>query len=159
MTDQSTLSWDNMKSSEEANANFVLQPADAGYVLEIVEVGPPTVSPFPNIDPQTGEERARKIQTKITFEVVSYDDESFVGSRLNGFFTISLHTKSNFYKLVKAAFGGDVDPKWKPNPDDLLGKTFVATIGHKDPNTDGYVYPKIESFAVDKKAKSRVAPF
>ena len=51
-------------------------------------------------------------------------------------------------------FGGDVDPAWKPNGDELRGRIVGAVIAHKDPNDQGQVYPKIANFVPYRGKKS-----
>jgi hypothetical protein len=117
--------WGNYKSFDEANAQFVLVPADMGYVLRIEKMDDPTYSPYIEYD-DAGKEKPRARQTLIHFTVVDYvnDDpnKSVIGQKISGFFKISMHTKANFYKLAKAAFGGAIDPAWKPNRAELEGR-------------------------------------
>ncbi len=147
MTDQvETRGWDTFKSADEANRQFVLPEEDSGYVLRIEKVPPPTLSPFVDLD-EKGKEKPRKWQSLITFTIVDYanddPDKSVIGQQVTQFYSISMHTKANFYKLVKAVFGGNVDPAWKPSASELQGRLISATIGHKDPNKDDKVYPKV----------------
>ena len=141
-------SWGEFKSFDEANREYRLLEEDSGYVLRIDKVDDPSFSPFVDLD-EKGKEKPRAIQTKILFTVVDYqlDDpdptKTVIGQTITQYFRISMHTKSNFYKLVKAAFGGNVDPTWRPNKTELEGLLISATVGHKDPNSDGRVYPKL----------------
>lgn len=145
MTD--TMTWDDRdwKSADEANKQWELLPQDAGYVLRVDWVSDPFVSPFEYKDDK-GQPKPKDIQTKILFTVVHYEDPQFIGEWLYGFFPIKMHTKSNFYKFTKALFGGDVDPLWKPNKADLVGKIVAAVIDHKEPNAEGRIYPKVTQF-------------
>lgn len=151
MTDTAveTRSWSEFKSAEEANAEYKLLPEDSGYVLRLDAVDDPTKSPFQEVD-EHGKPKPPAWQTKITFTVVDYinDDEenTMIGQQIKQFFKISMHTKSNFYKLVKAVFGGDIDPTWKPNSADLRGRVVSAVIAHKEPNDQGQIYPKVASY-------------
>lgn len=142
------LSWDSgWKSYEEANKNFVLPPEDFGYVLRIDDVSDPYESKYVYPDPKTGLPKKPAIKTSITLTIVDYANDdptnSVIGQWLKMFPTISMHTKAVFYDLVKNAFGGDVDPRWKPNKRDLIGKLVSASIGHKPPNAEGRVYAKV----------------
>jgi len=122
-------------------------PEDAGYILRIDDVSEPHYSPFVFKD-DDGNDKPPEIQTKVLFTVVRYEDPKFVGQYVYGFYPIKMHTKSNFYKLVKAAFGGDVDPRWKPNKADLEGKIVQAVISQKPPKADGTIYNKIDQVLV-----------
>lgn len=140
--------WGSYKNYDEANTQFVLVPADMGYVLRIEKVGDPTYSPYVEYD-EKGQEKPRARQTLIEFTVVDYanDDptKSVIGQKITGFFKISMHAKANFYKLAKAAFGGNLDPAWKPNRAELEGRYIGAVISHKDPNDQGQVFAKLET--------------
>jgi hypothetical protein len=98
----------------------------------------------------------RSVQTMIDFLVVDYpnddpskggmqDGVSAIGQKISQFYKISMHTKANFYALAKAAFGGNIDPAWKPNRAELEGRYVVAQILHKDPDDQGRVYAKVGS--------------
>ena len=140
--------WGEYKSYDEANKAYKLLPEDQGYVLRIEECGPPAYSPFVDLDDK-GQPKPPAIQTLIKFTVVGYLNDNpvdtMIGQQFTQFYRISMHTKANFYKLAKAAFGGDIDPAWKPRAVDLEGRLVSAVIRHKDPNDQGQVYPKIDS--------------
>jgi hypothetical protein len=147
-------SWGNYKNFDEANKNFFLLPADMGYVLRVDKMGDPHYSPYVDYD-KDGKEK-RSVQTMIDFLVVDYpnddpskggmqDGVSAIGQKISQFYKISMHTKANFYALAKAAFGGNIDPAWKPNRAELEGRYVVAQILHKDPDDQGRVYAKVGS--------------
>ena len=125
----------------------MLPPEDYGYVLRIDNVSDPYVSKWVYNDPKTGEPKKPAIKTTITFTIVDYPNDdaanSVIGEWIRGYYSISMNVKANFYALAKAAFGGDVDPRWKPNRQDLEGKLVSAVLGHKPPNAEGKVYPVI----------------
>lgn len=145
--------WGNFKTYDEANKPFFLLPEDMGYVLRIEEMGDPTYSPWVEYD-KDGKEK-RSIQTTIVFTVVDYpndnpamqDGQSAIGKQLKQFYKISMHTKANFYALAKAAFGGNIDPAWKPNRAELEGRLVTAQIKHKEPDDQGRVYAKVGSLS------------
>lgn len=140
------LTWGQFKSYDEANKSFKLLDEDSGYVLKIQKLSDPTLSPFIDLDDK-GNPKPPAIQTMVTFLVVDYanDDEAdtAIGQTFTQYFKISMHTRANFYKLVKAAFGGQVDPAWSPDRTQLEGKLISAVIKHKDENDQGQVYPKV----------------
>ncbi len=142
--------WGDFKSYDEANKQFKLLDEDSGYVWRIDELSPLTLSPFVDLD-EKGQAKPAKWQTQITFTCVDYanDDPSdtAIGQTIKKFASISMHAKATFYKIAKAAFGGEVDPAWKPNPKDLQGKLVTGPVGHKPPNNEGRVYAEITSFA------------
>lgn len=160
-----TKAWGDFKSYDEANKEYVLPDEGSGYVLRIDEMSDPAPSPFKNYD-EKGNEKPPRYQTMITFTIVDHQADDgmgmvgpggkFVGQTIKQFYGISLHTKAGFYKLAKAAFGGDLDPRWKPSTE-LIGKFVAAVIAHKDPNTEGRVYPKVESVSVFRGDKTRYA--
>lgn len=162
-----TRSWEDFNNYTDANKNkFVLPPEDAGYVLRIDHMTAPEVSPFENRDKQ-GNLLPPSWQTSATFTIVDYpnDDpdtqegQSVIGQVLRQFYTISLNTKANFYKLARAAFGGDLDPTWKPNPADLYGRLVSAQLIHREPNDKGQVFPKIDAVVAYRGKKRDFASF
>jgi len=142
--------WDSFKSYSEANREWKQLPEDSGYILRIDAMDDPQPSPWDNFD-KDGNLLPPKWQTVVHFTVVDYDDPQYIGQEIRDYFGISMHTKAKFYKLVKAAMGGDIDISWKPNPADLIGKTVVATLENKNPNSEGRVYPKIVATSVNRK--------
>lgn len=140
------VAWGEFKSAGESLQVFKLPPEDAGYVLRIESLDDPTQSPFVDYDDK-GNEKPRAIQTKVKFTIVDYPNDdpanSMIGQSFTQFFRISMHTKARFFAMAKAAFGGAVDPQWKPRKGDLEGRLISAVIKHKEPNDKGQVYPKI----------------
>jgi len=139
-----TKAWGDFKTYEEANKDYKLLPEDGGYILRIEKLTEPTIRPWVDLDDK-GQPKPPGFQTMITFRVVDYHDPDMIGTTFTQYYKISMHTRANFYKLVKAAFGGDVSPTWRPNEADLKGKLVSAVIAHKEPNDQGQVYPKLES--------------
>jgi len=148
------MSWGSFRSYEEANAPkegrvYNTPPEDGGYVLRIDDLTDPELSPFENRD-KNGKLLPRNHQTNVTFTIVDYPnddpDASVIGQAIRQYYTISLYTGAGFYKLAKAAFGGDLDPKWVPVADDLKGKIVTASLVHKDRKSpDDPIYAKIDS--------------
>jgi hypothetical protein len=152
------MGWSDFKTVAEANAPrsdrpaYVTPPEDGGYVLRIDDLTEPTLSPFENRN-KKGELMPPNYQTNVTFTIVAYPNDdpdeqggSVIGQAIRQFYTISLFTGSNFYKLARAAMGGDLAPDWKPNENDLRGKLVTATLTHKEKkNPDDPTYAKVEA--------------
>lgn len=130
---------------EDSNRTFVLPDEDSGYIFRIDDASDPAPSPFKNYD-EKGNEKPPKYQTTIKATIVDCDNPKFIGQQVQDYFGISLHTKAKFYKLARAVFGGELDPRWQPNKQDLIGKYFKASVVHKDANDQGQVYPKMDGF-------------
>jgi hypothetical protein len=154
----STMGWDSFKSVAEANAPrddrpaYITPPEDGGYVLRIDDLTDPTLSPYENRN-KKGELMPPNYQTNITFTIVAYPNDdpetqggTVIGNAIRQYYTISLYTGSGFYKLARAAMGGDLAPDWKPNTADLKGKLITGTLSHKEKkNPDDPTYCKVEA--------------
>lgn len=110
----------------------------------------PALSPFENRSKKTNELLPPSYQTNVTFTIVDYPnddpDESVIGQAIRMYYTISLYTGSGFYKLAKAAMGGELSPDWKPNVADMKGKLVTASLVHKEKKGDSEtVYARVDS--------------
>lgn len=145
MDTQTVPMWGQFQNYEQANAPredakvYVTPEEDSGYVLRIDDLTEAAKSPFENRD-KNGKLLPPSYQTNITFTIVDYPnddpDQSVVGQAIRKYYTISLYSGSNFYKLAKAAFGGELDPHWVPNDEDLKGRLVSATLTRKQSRAD-----------------------
>jgi len=140
-----TYEWESLESAE---GKFKLPPTDLDYTFQATYLSDPHKSKFHKQDMNrkpildSDGELIYQIQTLITFMIVDCEDIEFVGQETKQFFPISLDSRANFYKLAKAIFGGDLDPRWKPNPTDLIFKDFRADVVHKAADELGRIFWK-----------------
>lgn len=147
--------WPEDLSVENSGGDFVLAEQDFYNFLRIDDIGPvqPVIEKFnPHGD-----------KYQALFYLSVYNDERYEdgAAKIQQYFTLSLNEKANLYPVVKAALGGELDPKYKLKPSDLIGKFIRASVTHTKENDKGQVYAKIipSSAAAIKGQAPTVAPF
>lgn len=161
-------------SYEEANKSRELKwdvsAEDYDGIFELIEVGAAQYSKFPKTDMKTKEVLYEKdsfgnykvdamgkripiypVQSQFLFRCLSFDAEhptpdKYVGEEVRMFLTLSMNEKSNMYPVIKALFGGQVDPGYQPDPADLVGRMCKATVKFGKPKEDGTRWPTLDAF-------------
>lgn len=106
------------------------------YELELVKIG----NRVP-LDPQYDPEQ-KKRKALFTFEV--RNDPEWEGTKVTGWYTISMHDLSRMLPLVKALMGGKIDPSQPFRPQTLIGRRMQAMLGHRT-DKEGRVWPTIDT--------------
>jgi hypothetical protein len=141
-------------------------PDEDSYTLRLVDKGPDEP-----VDPKYNKTGKPKYRAKFVFEIE--DDPDFEGTKINQYYTISLNEKSNFFPVVKALLGRDLEPTdhigWEDGVETdaegneydvigLAGRAMKATIKH-DKKEDGRVFPKIDGpVPLRKRGAKKAAP-
>jgi len=176
-TMKSPVDW-NIPSFAESNRAAWGDEMDAtDGVFALVSCGPVVPSPFKvtrkndagedeivyerdPINPKEFllDEQGQKIpkiryQTQWTWEVLWLDHpkgDDYVGQTFTQYYTPSMSTQANMYEAVKALFGGNVDPSWKPHPSDIEGRVLKATLRLGKANEKGQRWPKLDGYRPDR---------
>jgi hypothetical protein len=129
---EATGEWEipSFNQSNGIDRKVDIPAIEAGlYVVELVSVSDPELIEDPQRNPN-----GNKKQFTADWVVVSdpSGDTTHQGYKVRAWYTLSMHEKSNLYKVVKAMFGSDLDPKVPITPDQILHKRIQAYVAQPD---------------------------
>lgn len=127
------------------------------YVVEVGEIGKPYVVEDPKFNPN-GNKRKFTIDWVVVADA-SGDTEQ-AGYKVRAWYTVSMHEKSNLYKVAKALFGGDLDPSEPISPAMILGKRAMGYISFpeltdEDIRDGKLAWPRIDNFLPVPKTRGK----